>query len=53
MHGMGVGLQLQLQLQLQVQLKCKTLGGIHMQSTADTSVVYILRMRVRVPRCPA
>ena len=42
-------------------LKCKTLGGIHMQSTAAmelctyiiyTSVVYILRMRVRVPRCP-
>ena len=35
-------------------LKCKTLGGIHMQSTAamHTSVVYILRMRVRVPRCP-
>ena len=38
-------------------LKCKTLGGIHMQSTAATelctynSVVYILRMRVRVPRC--
>ena len=40
-------------------LKCKTLGGIHMQSTAAmelctyiiyTSVVYILRMRVRVPR---
>ena len=36
-------------------LKCKTLGGIHMQSTAATelctynSVVYILRMRVRVP----
>ena len=29
-------------------LKCKTLGGIHMQSTA-MSVVYILRMRVRVP----
>ena len=37
-------------------LKCKPLGGIHMQSTATmhtyTSVVYILRMRVRVPRCP-
>ena len=42
-------------------LKCKTLGGIHMQSTAGSSygaiiiytrVVYILRMRVRVPRCP-
>ena len=36
-------------------LKCKTLGGIHMQSTAATytSVVYnILHMRVRVPRCP-
>ena len=36
-------------------LKCKTLAGIHMQSTqlcTYTSVVYILRMRVRVPRCP-
>ena len=42
------------------KMKCKTLGGIHMQvshSTAAThiytSVVYILHMRVRVPRCPS
>ena len=45
-------------------LKCKTLGGIigltfnssyvHTQHTlySITNVVYILRMRVRVPRCP-
>ena len=32
-------------------LKCKTLGGIQ-QLCTYTSVVYILRMRVRVPRCP-
>ena len=35
-------------------LKCKTLGGIHMQSTAAMLAlcIYVLRMRVRVPRCP-
>ena len=42
-------------------LKCKTLGGIHIHHALShieqgpsihTMAVYILRMRVQVPRCP-